>query len=192
MKFEIYEKYQAEQQSNAERSAELQEKVFELSRKYKELQTEFEYKMRESLTSGNDVTEELDRIDDLIQQTKRAMERAQREYQVYNATVKSVSITKEQIIADWNANFNPQYYENEIKPTLNDLEVAKKAYYEAMCSYFDKVYAIEDLREEVSSGLGYEFPFKFHVTKLITNKEYDHYFIRQDDMDRAQMRKEQR
>ncbi|WHY93756.1 hypothetical protein QNK12_09965 [Neobacillus cucumis] len=189
MKFETYEKYLAEQQSNAEKSGQVQEKAVEAESKYRSLIVEWETTMAESIKTGKDVTKTLEQLDEKIDKTKREMERAVRERDVYIRVYREVSVTADTVIAAWNSQLNPQYYEKEIMPALAQLEAAKKTYYEAMCAYFDKVYEFEDFREEVSNQLGFEFPYRFHIRKLERQDEFDKYFVTQSDFDRAQSRR---
>lgn len=188
MKFEIYEKYLAEQQGNAEKSEQVQAKVVEADQLHKSLLAEWETTMAYSITSGKDSTKALAELDEKIDKAKKSLERAVRERDVYSRVQREVSVTKDDVIAAWNRELNPQYYEKELTPALEQLEAAKKAYYEAMCFYFDKVHSVEDFREEVSSQLGFEFPYKFHIRKLETSAEFDRYFIRQSEFDKAQSR----
>lgn len=189
MKFDIYETYLKEQQLNAEKSEELQRKSLETESAYRALITEYEAAIAHSFETGKDATKALDAMDEKIDKARREMDRAKREYDVYTRIKRDVSITREDIIGEWNRNFNPSYYDKEIAPVLDELKAVKHKYYEAMCAYFDKVYAIKDFREEVSSQLGFEFPYHFHIKELNTTQEFDNYFIRQDDMDKAQMRR---
>jgi hypothetical protein len=188
MKFDLYEKFLAEQQDNAARSQKMQDKKEKAERQYRELLTEYELIMAKSLTTDTDLSKELGRLDESIDKAKREMERTQREYEVYNRVRPSASITQEKVIAAWNSEFNPNHYENEIKPALETLDASKKAYYEAMCTYYDKVREITDFREVVSSSLGHEFPYKFQIKKLDTREEFEHYFIQQEDDAKAQSR----
>jgi hypothetical protein len=188
MKFDLYEKYLAEQLDNAARLQQMQDKKEKAEQQYRELLTEYELIMTKSLSTDTDLSKELGKLDDLIDKAKREMERTQREYEIYNRVRPSTSTMKEKVIAAWNSEFNPNHYENEIKPALETLEVTKKAYYEAMCTYFDKVREITDFREVVSSSLGYEFPYKFHIKELVTRAEHEHYFIQQEDVAKARSR----
>lgn len=188
MKFKIYEDYLAEQQTNAEKSGQLHAKKVEAEQRHCELLTQYELTMTSSITKGKDMSAELDGISDQIDKAKRDRDRAVREYEVYNRIKTSTKITKDDIIAAWNSELNPAYYEKEIVPALEALEAAKKTYIGAMCNYFDKVAELKWFREEVSSQLGFEFPYHFHIKELNTTQEYDHYFIRDADMKKAQRR----
>jgi hypothetical protein len=190
MKFEVYEKYLAEQQGNAEKSEQVMQKVVEAERQYKAFIAEWEVCMAESIKSGKDATKALEELDAKIDKAKRDMERAIRERDFYSRVQREVSVTRDDIIEVWNKKFNLHYYEREIMPALEQLEAAKKVYYDAMCTYFDKVHVIKDFREEVSSQLGFEFPYKFYISELQTSAEFDRYFIRQQDMDKAQSRQQ--
>jgi chromosome segregation ATPase len=189
MKFEVYEKYLSEQQGNAQKSEQVMQKVVEAERLHKSLISEWETTMANSIKTGKDATKSLAELDEKIDKAKRDLERAQREQDVYNRVQREVSVSKDDIIAAWNRELNPEYYEKEIGPALEQLEAAKKVYYDAMCAYFDKVHAIEDFRQEVSNQLGYDFPYYFHIRSLQTTAEFDRYFIRQSNMDNAQSRR---
>jgi hypothetical protein len=188
MKFKVYEKYLAEQQGNAQQSEQIQQKVVEAERQYKAFIAEWDVAMAHSIKTGTDATKALEELDSKIDKARREMERSKRERDVYNRVQRDGSLTADDVIAAWNKELNPKFYDNEIAPALEQLEAAKKVYYEAMCTYFGKVYEIEDFREEVSSQLGFEFPYKFHVRQLQTTAEYDRYFIRESDMNNAQSR----
>jgi hypothetical protein len=186
MKFKVYEDYLAGQQANAEQSEAIHEKVVVAERKHNDLVAEWEIAMANSIMTGKDATKALEELDVKIDAAKREMERATRERDVYNRVQREVSVTADDVIASWNSDLNPRYFEEEITPALEQLEAAKKVYYDAMCAYFDAVYAITDFREEVSSQLGFEFPYKFQIRDIQTTAEYDRYFIRDTDMNEAQ------
>ncbi|MEH6992609.1 hypothetical protein V7075_07825 [Neobacillus drentensis] len=188
MKFKLYEDYLSEQQGNAEKSEQVFQKVVEAERQHKAYLAEWEIAMTHSIKTGTDASKALEALDDKIDKAKRDLERATRERDVYSRVQREASLTADDVIAAWNRDLNPQYYEKEIMPALEQLEAAKKVYYDAMCVYFDKVHAIKDFREEVSSQLGFEFPYKFYISELQTTAEFDRYFIRQQDMDNAQSR----
>ncbi len=186
MKFEVYEKYLKEQQLNAEKAESLYMKKVETEQKYHELIAEYELTMAQSLKSGKDVTKALDAQDDKIAAAKREMERAKREYEVYGRISRDVSITKEDVVAAWNRDINPKHFDNKITPALDALLVAKEAYLDAVRDYFSAVREIKQFREEVSSQLGYDFPYYFHIKELQTTTEFNRYFVRQDDLDKAE------
>lgn len=186
MKFEVYEKYLKEQQLNAEKAESLYMKKVETEQQYHELIAEYELTMAQSFKSGKDVTKALDAQDDKIAAAKREMERAKREYEVYNRISRDVSITKEDVVAAWNRDINPKHFDTKITPTLDALLVAKEAYLDAVMDYFSAVREIKQFREEVSSQLGYDFPYYFHIKELQTTTEFDRYFVRQDDLDKAE------
>jgi hypothetical protein len=186
MKFKVYEDYLAGQQANAEKSEAVHEKVVAAERKHNELVAEWEVVMANSIKTGKDATKALEELDVKIDAAKREMERAERERNVYNRVQREVSVSSDDVIAAWNSEFNPQYFDKEIAPALEQLEAAKKVYFDAMCNYFDAVHGIEGFREEVSSQMGFEFPYKFHIRELQTAAEYDRYFIRETDMNEAQ------
>jgi uncharacterized protein with PIN domain len=188
MKFEVFENYLAEQQGNAVKAGKVTEKAVEAERQYKSLIAEWETTLALSIKSGTDATKTLEQLDEKIDQAKRDMDRAAREREVYGRVARQASLTADDVIAAWNRDLNPQYYQKKIVPALDQLEATKKAYYDAMCDYFDKVYEIKDFREEVASQLGHEFPYRFQVSELQTTAEHDKYFIRQQDMDKAQSR----
>ncbi|MFB5932991.1 hypothetical protein ACE8FZ_06715 [Peribacillus frigoritolerans] len=188
MKFETYEKFLAEQQSKAEKGGQLQNKKDDAQAKLNELLAEYETTMARKFTKGTNEDKALDELDTKIDAAKRERDRAAREYEVYGRVSRDISITREDVIAAWNSKVNPEHYDNKIAPALKTLESAKKAYYEAMCVYFDSVHEIKDFREEVSGTLGYDFPFHFHIKDIVTNDEHNRYFIRQEEIDKAQSR----
>lgn len=188
MKFETYEKFLAEQQSKADEGGELQNKKDEAQAKLDELLAEYEAVMVKKFTQGTDEDKVLDSLDTKIDAATRERDRAVREYEVYGRVSRDRSITREDVIAAWNSKVNPEHYENKIAPALKTLETAKKAYYEAMCAYFDNVHEIEDFRGEVSDTLGYDYPYFFHIKDIVTIDEYNRYFIRQEEIDKAQSR----
>lgn len=188
MKFDLYEKYLAEQQDGAVKGGDLQLKMVEAQSAYDKLKQEYELAMAESIKNGKDITKTLDALDEKIDKARRAKERATLEYNVYGKVKRNVSITKEDIITTWNRELNPEHYEHKVAPALERLKLAKQAYYEAMCKYFDTIHEIEDFREEVSSQLGFDFPYHFHIKDIQTTAEHDQYFIRQSELDKAQSR----
>ncbi|MEH7401585.1 hypothetical protein V7148_11400 [Gottfriedia acidiceleris] len=185
MKFELYEKYLEAQQDRAERFDEIAKKRYEAEEELRRLKLEYEHTMVQSLKIGGNPTTTLDKLDEQIVKAKRNVERAEQEYAVYGR-IASVPITSEDIIATWNREFNPNYFDNEIKPALDELEQTKKSYYEAMCSYWKKVKQIKRFREDVATQLGFDYPHRFHIKDIETNSEYEHYFITQKDTENAQ------
>jgi len=188
MKFELYEKYLAEQQASAIKGGILQSRIVESQSNYDELTRQYEVAMVESIKSGKDITKVLNILDEKIDKARKDKERALLEYNVYGKVKRNVSITKENIIEAWNNELNPKYYEIKVEPALEKLKSAKQTYYEAMCEYFDTIHEIEDFREEVSSQLGFDFPYHFHIKNIQTTVEYDQYFIRQHEINKAESR----
>jgi hypothetical protein len=184
MIFELYEKYLSGQQERAEKFNVIAQKKVAAEAELQKLKTEYAVTMTVSVTNGTDVTKALDKLDEQIAKTKREIERAEREYDFYGK-IASVPITREDIVAAWNSEFNPQYFEKEINPALEQLEKAKEVYYDAMCNYWGKIKKISDFREEVSRQLGYDYPHFFHIKDLNTKDEYRRYFITEQDMDKA-------
>lgn len=184
MKFEVYEQYLDAQQERAERHGKIAEKRIVAEEELRRLKAEYELTMRVSLTKGTDATSALDKIDEQIAKAKRDVERAAREYEIYGSQA-SVSITTHDIIAAWNRELSPKYFEMEIKPALDAVEKAKQDYYDAMRTYWDKVKQISDFREEVSNQLGFDYPYHFHIKDINTTAEHDRYFITQQDMEDA-------
>ena len=184
MEFKIYEKYLAQNEEHAHKSSELNRKKDEAKAELDSLLAEYEALMVEMI-GGKDVAKKLDELDKKIVTARKESERAEQALELFYRLPSAGTITRDDIVAEFNGNFAPKYYETDIKPALDAVEAAKTAYLDAVRNYYRKSRKINEFREEMAGTLGYDFPHAFHVKDIYTRADHDKYFVREDDFEKA-------
>lgn len=182
MEFKQLEQYRKDKAENLARQKEVSEKLNDTKEKLEAKRAEYEQLVKAGLESGKTDETKLAKVDaqinDLISQAKR-FETEQR----LLPSVTRKGLTKDEVLAAWNDEFKPAYFEKYVAPQLEKLREAKLEYVRQLEAYNEIIRDYEGKREEAyqeignatSFGNSHEFKFsKFHIDMTdYTLREYE-------------------
>jgi hypothetical protein len=186
MKFEKIEEYRKQSEDYLAQQTERGCQRASALEEVQALKAEYEKLMRDSLVSGTDASTELDELSDKIAAAERIYERKNREYQVAS-TLYNHTVTKEDVVAAWNAEFKPQFKTEKFDPVASALLTAKLAYIDAFQAYREVVKEYADVKEDVLSTLAPsgddgKYRYKLEEVDFQFTTETDTYFVKQEDL----------
>ncbi|MBE0335578.1 hypothetical protein [Paenibacillus sp. 23TSA30-6] len=186
MEFEKIEEYRKQSEDYLAQQTERSRQRASVLEEVQALKAEYEKLMRDSLVSGTDASKELDDISDKIAAAERTYERKNREYQVAS-TLYNHTVTPEDVIAAWNAEFKPQFKAEKFDPAASALLAAKLAYIDAFQAYREVVKEYTDVKEDVSSTLvpsgdDGKYRYKLEEVDFQFTTETDTHFVKQADL----------
>ncbi|UMR35895.1 hypothetical protein MJ749_25275 [Paenibacillus polymyxa] len=186
MKFEKIEEYRKQSEVYTAQQTERGLQRASALEEAQALKAEYEKLMRDSLVGGTDAGTELDELSDKIAAAERIYERKNREYQVAS-TLYNHTVTKEDVVAAWNAEFKPQFKAEKFDPAASALLAAKLAYIDAFQAYREVVKEYADVKEDVlstlvPSGDDGKYRYKLEEVDFQFTTETDTHFVKQTDL----------
>ncbi|WP_342540979.1 hypothetical protein MHI39_07290 [Heyndrickxia sp. FSL K6-6286] len=118
LEFELYEQYRKEQQTIKESHRQFMVREQEALEKYTELKHKYQRTLEESVKDGKDLTADLDKLDEEIQEAKKLYERRKQERLASN-TINKGATKRVDILKAFRGEYT-QKVQNEVLPSIYD------------------------------------------------------------------------
>lgn len=148
IKFDLYEEYREEQTKKAENNGVFDKREKEAKEAHEKLVKEYENLIKESVASGEDVSKELDKLDDKIIKASRLYER-RKEEKAFAFTLDSRTISSKEIIDAYGSEFVPKVQESVLPSVDERLEQARNLILSAITDVKQAIRDYDPITQEI-------------------------------------------
>ena len=182
VQFKKLEEFIKEREASQKVQSEMQGRLNDANAKYEQKKAEYEATITAAALEGKDMTAKLDKLDEEIKEAKAAVERRQKEIQIYLAANPLIKIKPEEVVASFNSEVMPEFRKVRFDAVLTRLLIAKIEYEQAELDYQKAVEEFEDIRDKGRGALGEEYFYKFNSIRFGTKDSRSKYLITQNDL----------
>ncbi len=182
MKFEMIERLREQKERKSREAQEFETRIRKASEEVARLKHEYEQTVLKSVREGRDLTKEIDRISEELEQAEKALKRRQEERAAYYAVHSQGDIKTEDVIRAWNEDFLPMVKKERLNPTLKRMLQAKRDLIHATLEYLALTKEVDDIKNEVVREAGEGVRYKLRSVSLQTRPETEKYFVTLEDL----------
>jgi Glu-tRNA(Gln) amidotransferase subunit E-like FAD-binding protein len=182
LKFDFIDKVKEQRDKRMQDYMDMAAREEEAKREWLALKQQFEQTLIKGIHDKQDVTKELEQLNEEIEKAEKTYKLRQREREVYRRIKQEEAITTDDVLREWNEVYYPKVKEERLGPILKRMLRAKRDYVQAVLEYRGLVREIDDEINSVCNIVGDSIRYRLSKVSFNFRQEREKYQLTAADL----------